>query len=375
MVCCLWLDFFQEVSLKITDIRLSNLSIPLKTPFKTALRSVDRIEDLIVMIETDTGQIGYGEVPPTAAITGETKQSITGAIINHIRPRLIGRDIAYLEEIMAVLHGSIVANNSAKAGVDIAVYDLFGQLHQAPVYQLLGGYRSRLTTNLTISVNGVDEMVRDSLSAINRGYETLKIKVGKDWKKDLERLREIRQAVGPDILIRIDANQGWNHKEAIAILARMEEAELEIELVEQPVPAHDISGLKRVTDHTNIPVMADESVFNPRDALQIISTRSADLINIKLMKAGGIYRALQICSIAESYEVECMMGCMLESKISVNAAAHLAGAKRIITRVDLDGPALCLEDPVEGGSMFAESQITLSQTPGFGIQNIRGLTF
>lgn len=361
--------------MKITDIRLSNLSIPLKTPFKTALRSVDRIEDLIVMIETDTGQIGYGEVPPTAAITGETKQSITGAIINHIRPRLIGRDIAYLEEIMAVLHGSIVANNSAKAGVDIAVYDLFGQLHQAPVYQLLGGYRSRLTTNLTISVNGVDEMVRDSLSAINRGYETLKIKVGKDWKKDLERLREIRQAVGPDILIRIDANQGWNHKEAIAILARMEEAELEIELVEQPVPAHDISGLKRVTDHTNIPVMADESVFNPRDALQIISTRSADLINIKLMKAGGIYRALQICSIAESYEVECMMGCMLESKISVNAAAHLAGAKRIITRVDLDGPALCLEDPVEGGSMFAESQITLSQTPGFGIQNIRGLTF
>ena len=359
--------------MKITDIKLGKISVPLKTPFKTAMRTVHSVEDIIVMVETDTGNVGYGEIPPTGVITGDTEGAIVGAIDDHIKKSLIGMDIENLESIMDKLDKSIVGNTSAKAGVDIAIYDLYGQLYNAPVYKILGGYRKEITTDITISVNEPEEMARDSIDAINRGYKTLKIKVGNDSKKDIDRMKAIRDAVGYEVDLRIDANQGWNYKEAIYTLRKMEDAGLDIELVEQPVPAHDFEGLKMVTDNISIPVMADESVFSPMDAIKIMQMRAVDYINIKLMKTGGIHNALKICNIAEVYGVECMIGCMLEAKVSVNAAVHLAAAKKIITKIDLDGPVLCSEDPIDGGSIFEESKITLSNTPGFGIEGIRGI--
>lgn len=361
--------------LKITDIKLGHISVPLRTPFKTALRTVHSVEDIIIKIETDTGHIGYGEVPPTGVITGDTTGAIIGAIESHIKKAIIGMDIENMEEIMLKLDKSLVGNNSAKAGIDIAIYDLYGQLYQAPIYKLLGGYRKEIITDITISVNEPEEMAKDSLDAINRGYKTLKIKVGKDPKKDIERMNAIRKAVGYDVDIRIDANQGWQPKEAIYALRKMEDAGLNIELVEQPVPGHDFEGLKMVTDNVNIPVMADESVFSPRDAIKIMQMRAADYINIKLMKTGGIHNALKITSMAEVYGVECMIGCMLEAKVSVNAAVHLAAAKSIITKVDLDGPVLCSEDPVVGGAVFNESIITLNDDYGFGIKEIHGVKY
>ncbi|TCO72644.1 dipeptide epimerase [Marinisporobacter balticus] len=356
--------------MKITDIKIGFISVPLKTPFKTALRTVEAVNDIIVKIETDTGHVGYGEAPPTGVITGDTTGAIVGAIEDHIKKNLIGREIEEMEEMMKVIDRSIVKNNSAKAAVDIAIYDLYGQLYHAPIYKLLGGYRKEITTDITISVNDPEEMARDSIDAVNRGYKTLKIKVGKNTALDIQRIKAIREAIGYDIDIRIDANQGWKPKEAIQILRKMEDIGFNIEFIEQPVAAHDIEGLKLVTDHTNIPVLADESVFSPKDAMHIIQTRAADLINIKLMKTGGIYNALKICSIAEMYGIECMIGCMLESKVSVTAAAHLAGAKSIITKIDLDGPVLCKEDPITGGAIFDEYKITLTDEPGFGFKNI-----
>lgn len=361
--------------MKITDIKLGYISVPLRTPFKTALRTVNSIEDIIIKIETDTGHVGYGEVPPTGVITGDTTGAIIGAIETHIKKAIIGMDIEDLEEIMLRIDKSVVGNTSAKAGIDIAIYDLFGQLYNAPVYKLLGGYRKEIITDITISVNDPEEMARDSINAINRGYKTLKIKVGKDSNKDIQRMNAIRKAVGYDVELRIDANQGWKPKEAIYVLNKMEDAGLRIELVEQPVAGHDIEGLKIVTDNVSIPVMADESVFSPRDAIKILEMRAADYLNIKLMKTGGIYNALKICSLAEIYGVECMIGCMLEAKISVNAAVHLAAAKSIITKIDLDGPILCSEDPIDGGSIFNESIITVSENPGFGIRNIHGVKY
>lgn len=361
--------------MKITDIKLGHISVPLRTPFKTALRTVNSIEDIIIKIETDTGHVGYGEVPPTGVITGDTTEAIMGAIEGHIKKAIVGMDIEDLEAIMLKLDKSLVGNTSAKAGIDIAIYDLFGQLYNAPVYKLLGGYRKEIITDITISVNDPEEMARDSMEAINRGYKTLKIKVGKDSNKDIERMNAIRKAVGYNVDLRIDANQGWKPKEAIYVLNKMEDAGLNIELVEQPVAGYDIEGLKMVTDNVSIPVMADESVFSPRDAIKILEMRAADYLNIKLMKTGGIHNALKICSLAEIYGVECMIGCMLEAKISVNAAVHLAAAKSIITKIDLDGPVLCSEDPVDGGSIFNESIITVSEDPGFGIKKIHGVRY
>jgi L-Ala-D/L-Glu epimerase len=361
--------------MKIMDIKIGRIAIPLKKPFKTALRIVNAIDDVVVKIITDTGQAGYGEAAPTAVITGDTTGSISYAIESVIAKQLIGMELENIEAIMEKLDGCIIKNTSAKAAVDIAIYDLVGQLYHVPLYKLWGGYRNKLQTDLTISVNEPEQMAIDSVEAITLGYDTLKIKVGKDPQKDIERMKAIRKAVGYDVALRIDANQGWQPKQAVRVLQKMEDEGLNIELVEQPVLAHDLDGLKYVTDNVSIPVMADESMFSPLDALKIMQLRAADLVNIKLMKTGGVHNALKICAMAEIYGVECMMGCMLEGKISVTAAVHLAAAKRIITKIDLDGPALCSEDPIQGGAIFHEHQITIADDSGFGFKEMNGVVY
>lgn len=361
--------------MKITDIKIGKISVPLRTPFKTALRTVNSVEDIIVEVRTDTGHIGYGEAAPTGVITGDTTGAIIGAIQDHIKKALVGMSIENLEEIMIKLNDCVLKNTSAKAAIDIAIYDLYGQLYNAPLYKLLGGYRNEITTDITISVNDPEEMARDSIDAIKRGYDVLKIKVGKDASRDMERMKAIRDVVGYDVKLRIDANQGWKPKEAVQLLRKMEDAGLDIEFVEQPVNGHDIEGLKFVTDNVSIPVLADESIFSPEDALKVLQSRSADFVNIKLMKTGGIYNALKICSLAEIYGVECMIGCMLEAKVSVNAAVHLACAKSIITKIDLDGPVLCSEDPVLGGAIFDGKKISLPDSSGLGIKAINNIQY
>lgn len=361
--------------MKITEVRLGTISVPLRVPFKTALRSVSSVEDIIVEIHTDTGAVGYGEAPPTGVITGDTTGSILGAMRDHIIKTIVGRDVDEFEDLMMALQGCIVKNTSAKAAADMALWDLYGQLYKIPVYKLMGGSRKKIVTDITISVNDPEEMARDTINAVSRGYDTLKVKVGSHPELDVARLSAVRQAAGKEARIRIDANQAWSPKQAVRILNQMQEKGLEIEFVEQPVKAHDFEGLKYVTQRSYVPVLADESVFSPEDALTIMQMGAADLVNIKLMKCGGLYNALKITSAAEVYGVECMIGCMLEAKISVNAAVHLACAKQIITKIDLDGPVLCSEDPILGGAVFNEQEITVSDDAGLGIKGVQGLKY
>lgn len=361
--------------MKITKIRLGTISVPLRLPFKTALRTVKSVEDIIVEIHTDTGALGYGEAPPTGAVTGHTTGAIIGALKEHIIPSLLGRDIDAFEDLMQFVQTCVVGNSSAKAAADMALWDLYGQRYRLPVYKLLGGARKEIVTDITISVNEPEEMARDAANAVERGYDCLKVKVGANPELDVERLRAVRRAAGDDICLRIDANQAWQPRQAVRILNEMQEQGLRLELVEQPVKAYDLEGLKYVTDHSYVPVLADESVFSPRDAMKVLELRAADLINIKLMKCGGIYNALKIASAAEIYGVECMIGCMLEAKISVNAAAELACARKIFTRIDLDGPVLCSEDPILGGARFEEKRISVSDEAGMGIRGVEGLRY
>ena len=282
--------------MKITEVRLGKISVPLRVPFKTALRRVDSVEDVIVEIVTDTGHKGYGEAPPTGVITGDTTDAIIGAIRDHISKKIIGLDIDNFEDVIQEVQSSIVHNSSAKAAVDMALYDLYGQLFNIPVYKLFGGARKSITTDITISVNDPETMAHDAINAIERGYDTLKVKVGVDPSLDVSRLSAVRNAVGNNVRIRIDANQAWTPKEAVKILNSMQEKGLNLELVEQPVKAADIEGLKFVTERSYVPVLADESVFSPEDALKIMQYHAADMINIKLMKCGGLYNALKIIS-------------------------------------------------------------------------------
>ncbi len=360
--------------MKITDIQFGMLRVPLKTPFKTALRTVEAVEDIVVMVNTDTGHVGYGEAPATAVITGDTHGSIVEAIRHYISPRLIGADIADLNHNTQLIQTAMEKNTSAKAAVEIAIYDLFGQLYNAPLYRLLGGGDPVVTTDITISVDTIDKMVADSIDACDRGFDSLKIKVGKDIGVDIERVKAIYAAVEGRALLRLDANQGWTAKQAVYALQNLEEAGVRLELVEQPVKAHDLDGMKYVTERVHTPIMADESVFGPTEVIELIRMRAADIINIKLMKTGGLSNAIRIADICAMYQVECMIGCMLETSISVAAAVHLAVAKAsVITKVDLDGPSLCAFNPVEGGVIFNESEITVTDAPGLGIREIRGM--
>jgi o-succinylbenzoate synthase len=360
--------------MKITDIRFGMLRVPLKTPFKTALRTVEAVQDIVVMINTDSGHVGYGEAPATAVITGDTHGSIVEAIRHYIAPRLIGADISNLNQITHAIQSSMEKNSSAKAAVEIAVYDLWGQLYEAPLYRLLGGGDPAITTDITISVDTIDKMVADSISAVERGFDSLKIKVGKDIGVDIERVKAIYAAVAGRALLRLDANQGWTAKQAVYALNLLEDAGVRLELLEQPVKAQDLDGMKYVTERVQTPIMADESVFGPTEVIDLIRMRAADIINIKLMKTAGLSNAIRIADICAMYEVECMIGCMLESSISVAAAVHLAVAKaNVITKVDLDGPSLCVFNPVDGGVVFRESEISVTDAPGLGIREIRGL--
>ena len=169
--------------MRITGIATGEIQIPLARPFKTALRTVERVEDIVVRVTAENGIVGYGEAPPTAVITGDTKGSVLAAIHQHIAPAITGMDILCLDEVIERMAGSIKGNTSAKAAVDMALWDLYGQLYKIPVYKLLGGARKEIITDITISVNPPEEMARDAVNAVERGYDTLKIKVGrrKGW--------------------------------------------------------------------------------------------------------------------------------------------------------------------------------------------------
>lgn len=358
--------------MKIKDIRIGKISVPLKTPFKTALRQVRTAEDLIIQVIGDDGSVGYGNAPATVVITGDSHTSAAAAIRQYLAPAVIGRDIDDREDILQAVQQAMVHNTSAKAAVDIAVHDLFGQKYGLPLYLFFGGARREVVSDLTISVNDPAVMANDACKAVSEGYRQLKLKVGVGADIDFQRVSAVRQAVGPDMGIRLDANQGWTAKEAIRLIRRMEDAGLDIELVEQPVPAWDIEGLKQVTDHVDVDIMADEAVFSPHDVFRLLSMRACDLINIKLMKAGGLAPAAQMAAVAASAGVGCMMGCMLESKVGITAAASLSAGMRCIQKNDLDAADLMAADPVAGGLQYQNGRLVLTDAPGLGITEIKG---
>ena len=358
--------------MKIQQIKIGKVQIPLQTPFKTALREVYTAEDLIVKVIADTGETGWGNAPATVVITGDSHESVASAIQNTIAPKIIGLDIEERETICERIHTAMVHNTSAKAAVDIAVHDLFGQRYGLPLYRFFGGSCQRIASDLTISLNEPAVMVADAQKALAAGYRDLKLKVGNDPRLDIARVTAIRKAVGPDIRIRLDANQGWKPKEAVRTIRQLEDLGLDLELIEQPVKAYDFEGLKYVTDHVDTDIMADESAFSPQDIFRLLHMRACDLINIKLMKTGGLHNAAQVAAMASAAGVTCMMGCMLESKVGITAAAALSAGCSIIQKNDLDAADLLASDPVKGGIHYEKNELIVPDKPGLGIEAVEG---
>ncbi len=351
----------------LASIETYRIAVPLKKPFKTALRTVEAAEAVIVHLATQDGRSGFGEAPPTHVITGDTLDGIERAV-HLIGAGLIGMDVRRREQLFDKLHKTLVGNTSAKAAVDMALYDLIAQQAGLPLTQYLGGYRESIETDYTVSVNSPEEMAQDAEGYEQDGFTVLKVKVGIDTpEQDLKRIQAIRDRVGNKVTLRLDANQGWDPKSAVRTIRKMEDAGFDIELIEQPVPANDIEGMKFVTDNTLTPIMADESVFSPVDAKRVLELRAADLINIKLMKAGGIHRALKINALAETFGVPCMTGSMIETKLGLSAAAHFAASQPNITRFDFDAPLMLKEDLLPGGIQYSGKTVRFSNEPGLGI--------
>lgn len=357
--------------MNIDEIVVDVIKIPLIKPFKTALRSLFELETIIVRIKIRSGIVGYGETAPTFAITKDSTKSILEAI-NLIKKNLLGRSVLDFNELLKIVHNSAEKNFSAKSAIEIALYDIFTQNAKMPLYSMLGGSKKHFKTGITISLNEKDIMVQDSLEAVENGYKSLKIKLGSDYKEDIKRIEAISHVISKDISIKLDANQGWSPTESVKFLNAIEDKGISIELIEQPVKKDDLEGLKYIKNRTSIPLLADESVFSPKDAIRILEEEAVDFINIKLDKCGGISKAMLIADICKIYGVKCMIGCMLEGPISVGAAAHVASARSdTITMLDLDAPILCKSSPVIGGARFDSSDIELSDGNGLGIDGLR----
>jgi L-alanine-DL-glutamate epimerase-like enolase superfamily enzyme len=359
---------------RIVGFDLAMLRIPLRTPFRTALRTVEAVEDVVLALRTDTGHTGYGSAPATPQITGDTHASIIAALRDPIGAALLGGDTQDLPALLARVQGALPGCVSGKCAADVALHDLAGQAAGKPLFRLLGGIETELRTDLTISIDAVPKMLDDIEDALGRGFQALKIKLGKDAAEDVTRVRAIAAAVGTRATLRLDANQGWSAAQAVAVMQALEEAGVHAELLEQPVPASDLEGLAAVARAIRTPVMADEAAFDVAQVEAIARRHAADIVNIKLIKSAGLGGAHAIADAARRHRLRAMMGCMLEGPIGVAAAAHFASAcADVVDRVDLDGPSLCAYDPVRSNVTFDGPRIHLGEGPGLGILSIEGL--
>jgi len=350
----------------IDKIEIYPARIQLSDPFVISKGAISHATLTIIKIYDHDGVYGIGECCPYRSIHGET-QAGTVAFAKDLAAALIGLDPETIHDHIALMNKMIVGNASVKCAFDMALYDLNAKKAEKPLYKFLGGSKNKtIMTDNTVSLLPIDKMVAKAEKFVDQGFTILKIKLGeKGAQNDIDRMFAIRKAVGNDIILRIDANQGWNYYDAKKALLAMES--LDIEHCEEPIHAPNINDQTRLTQLSPIPIMADEAVFNHVDALRIIRNQAADLINIKLGKSGGIANAMKIASIAEAADMYCQVGSFSESRLGISALVHFDYVWNNIIYHDLDSPLMLSEDPVIGGLTYNEKwEVTVDDTPGHG---------
>jgi o-succinylbenzoate synthase len=324
---------------KIIGLEAFPIEIPWKHSFRIATALYTTQPYVIVKMYTDSDMVGYGEACPCYEFTGETIGTVMSILKERIFPSISGEDAFNIEAITGKMEEATVGNASAKGAVDMAVYDIIGKVLNQPVYNLLGGrVRDKALYLGGASITTIEETVEECVKDVTKGIRELKIKVGEDPVKDAEKIRKVREAVGPTVQIRVDANQGWRtpHR-AIKAIKLMEKCDLQ--LVEQPILAWNLKGLSHIRRMVDVPIMLDESVHTSKDAVKAMEAEACDIINIKLMKSGGIYEALKINAVAEASGIDCFMGGMGETSIGQAAALHLFASKSNIKYGDMELPA------------------------------------
>lgn len=349
----------------INKIEVFQMPVELKEPFVISLGSFTHANNVVVVIRTDTGLTGFGECSPFMPINGESMETCL-VVGEYLGRSLLGKDPTDIAASTTLMEQVIYGNSSIKSAFDIALYDLAAQQAELPLYAYLGGKNiKKLATDYTVSLGDKHKMVQDALWIKQQGFQAIKVKLGESFEKDCERIRLIREAVGNDIPLRIDANQGWDTPTAIAILQALEP--YHIQHCEEPIPRWNFMDLPLVRRQSPIDIMADESCSDHHDAKRLIDLQACDQINIKLGKSSGIFNALKIIRLAEEANMHLQVGGFLESRLAFTAAAHLALVSDNILYCDFDTPLMFTEDPVSGGISYNRmGVITVPEVVGLG---------
>lgn len=349
--------------MKIIATKIYQFSIPM-IPFTIATGTMEFAQNVYIEIATDQGIIGVGECSAFPMIVGETQLSCYN-LAKDFAQFWKGKNPLAIAERLKELDLVIAGNYTAKSAFDLALYDIAAKAANQPLYQFLGGKQKAIESDLTIGIDQPEIMAAQAIEFVKKGVRIIKVKLGKSPSEDVERIRQIRTAIGPDIQIRLDANQGWAPEDALDVLTQL--APFDIAFCEQPMHKYYDDFLPALCAKSPVKIMADESVFTHHDARKLIANKACHSINIKFSKSGGIQEAIKIHDLAKANQIPCMMGGMLESRVALSAKMHFAMAMDNVHFYDMD---TCLighkVDPVMGGVQFKGMQLTIGEEAGIG---------
>ncbi len=350
--------------MKITCVEAWPFHSRLDEAYTISYETIDSTTNILLRLETNRGIVGYGCAAPDKHITGETLERVLRSFDDIVRPSIKGSDPLRPTLLLERLKPDLRSQPSVLAAVDMGLFDILGKVGNLPLWKLLGGFRNHMRTSVTIGILPLHETVQRAREWVARGFRSLKLKGGIDVESDIERVLKVREVVGAKIELRFDANQGFSVEETLKFVERSRKARLE--LIEQPTPRNEPDLMRRVTGGVAIPVMADESLMTLRDAFRIARRELADMVNVKLMKVGGISEALQINAVARAAGLEVMVGCMDELALSIAAGLHFALARPNVIYADLDGHLGLLEDPTTGAVILRHGTLYPTTKPGLG---------
>lgn len=352
--------------MKIRSVKFWKEDLLLTRPYTIAYKTVSAVENVFVLLEAENGLTGIGAGSPAPFVTDESMEDSLAALGQHLEGLTLGKDIRQYQAILRDSVAKMPACPAARAALDIAVYDLFTKFLDVPLFDFFGRVHGGIPTSVTIGINDLDSTLAQADEYVGDGFKVIKLKTGNAVEKDIEIFRKLRERVGPDIEIRVDANQGYTKTDLVRFLEGTKEDR--VEFVEQPLPKGAYAKLCELPWEIRALCAADEDLQIPRDAVKLAADPLPyGIYNIKLMKCGGVDAGKKIADVAHDRKIDLMWGCMDESIVSITAALHIALASPATRYLDLDGSFDLARDLVTGGFELKDGCLWPLAKPGLGV--------